>query len=66
MNFEFQNPTRFIFGTGRFSRLGEVVQAHETRTMEDTVRIIHDDNGFLLGRPPMREADMEGVLRPAL
>ena len=30
MNFEFQNPTRLIFGAGTLSRLGEVARAHGT------------------------------------
>ena len=33
MNFEFQNPTRLIFGAGTLSRLGEVVRAHGTRAL---------------------------------
>lgn len=28
MNFEFQNPTRLIFGTGTLVQLGEVVSKH--------------------------------------
>jgi alcohol dehydrogenase len=36
------------------------------RYAEDTVRIIHDDKGFLPGRPPMSSADIEAVLRSAL
>jgi alcohol dehydrogenase YqhD (iron-dependent ADH family) len=37
-----------------------------TRYAQDTVRITHDDKGFLPGRPPMSEADIEAVLRSAL
>lgn len=37
-----------------------------TRYAEDTLRITHDDRGFLPGRPPMSEADLEAVLRSAL
>jgi len=33
MNFEFQNPTRLIFGAGTLSRLGEVVRAIGTRAL---------------------------------
>lgn len=33
MNFEFQNPTRLIFGAGTLARLGEVVRAHGTRAL---------------------------------
>ena len=54
MNFEFQNPTRLIFGAGALSRYAR-----------DTVRIIHDEKGMLPGRPPMSEADIVEVLRSA-
>ena len=30
MNFEFQNPTRLVFGAGVLARLGEVVRPHGT------------------------------------
>ncbi|MGE4552719.1 MAG: iron-containing alcohol dehydrogenase [Desulfovibrionaceae bacterium] len=33
MNFDFQNPTRIIFGAGTLSRLGEVVRAHGTKAL---------------------------------
>lgn len=33
MNFEFQNPTRIMFGAGTLSRLGEVVHAHGKRAL---------------------------------
>jgi alcohol dehydrogenase YqhD (iron-dependent ADH family) len=36
------------------------------RYAEDTVRIIHDENGMLPGRPPMSTEDIEAVLRSAL
>lgn len=32
----------------------------------ETLRIIHDENGMLPGRPPMTEGDIIGVLRSAL
>lgn len=33
MQFEFQNPTRLIFGVGNLSRLGEVVRGHGGRAL---------------------------------
>jgi alcohol dehydrogenase YqhD (iron-dependent ADH family) len=36
------------------------------RYAEETVRIIHDENGLLPGRPPMSKEDIETVLRAAL
>jgi alcohol dehydrogenase len=36
-----------------------------TRYAEDTVRIIHDENGMLPGRPPMSAADIVAVLKAA-
>lgn len=33
MNFEFQNPTRLVFGAGTLSRLGEIVSAHGTKAL---------------------------------
>ncbi|MEJ2696643.1 MAG: iron-containing alcohol dehydrogenase [Candidatus Sulfobium sp.] len=36
------------------------------RYAEDTVRIIHDENGMLPGRPPMSATDIETVLHAAL
>ncbi len=33
MHFEFQNPTRIIFGAGTFSLLGEVVRTHGKRAL---------------------------------
>lgn len=37
-----------------------------TRYAQDTLRIIHDENGNLPGRPAMTEADIVAVLRAAL
>jgi alcohol dehydrogenase len=37
-----------------------------TRYAQDTLRIIHDENGNLPGRPPMTEADIIAVLKAAL
>lgn len=33
MKFEFQNPTRLVFGAGILSRLGELVRAHGSRAL---------------------------------
>ncbi len=33
MKFEFQNPTRIIFGAGKLSKLGEVARAHGKRAL---------------------------------
>ena len=33
MQFEFQNPTRLIFGAGKLARLGEVVSAYGKRAL---------------------------------
>ena len=37
-----------------------------TRYAQDTLRIIHDENGHLPGRPAMTEADIVAVLKAAL
>jgi alcohol dehydrogenase YqhD (iron-dependent ADH family) len=37
-----------------------------TRYARDTLRIVHDENGILPGRPAMSEEDIVGVLRSAL
>ena len=37
-----------------------------TRYAQDTLRIIHDENGNLPGRPAMTEADIIAVLKAAL
>jgi hypothetical protein len=36
------------------------------RYAQDTLRIVHDENGNLPGRPLMSEADIVEVLRSAL
>jgi alcohol dehydrogenase YqhD (iron-dependent ADH family) len=33
MNFEFQNPTRIVFGTGNLSRLGEIVSGYGKKAL---------------------------------
>ena len=37
-----------------------------TRYAQDTLRILHDENGYLPGRPVMSKEDIVGVLRSAL
>jgi alcohol dehydrogenase len=49
----------------RLSQLG-IGEAMLARYAQDTVRIVHDDEGRLPGRPPMREEDIVEVLRSAL
>jgi alcohol dehydrogenase YqhD (iron-dependent ADH family) len=49
----------------RLSELG-IDDALITRYAQDTLRIIHDENGNLPGRPSMTEADIVAVLRSAL
>jgi alcohol dehydrogenase YqhD (iron-dependent ADH family) len=49
----------------RFSELGIDDKLIETYAKE-TLRIIHDENGNLPGRPPMAEADIVEVLRAVL
>ena len=49
----------------RFSDLGINDELIETYARE-TLRIVHDENGLLPGRPPMSEADIVSVLRAAL
>ncbi len=49
----------------RFSDLGIDDKLIETYAME-TLRIIHDENGLLPGRPAMTEADIVAVLQKAL
>jgi alcohol dehydrogenase YqhD (iron-dependent ADH family) len=61
----FEEFLRSIGCPARLSELG-IDDKLITRYAEDTVRIIHDGKGFLPGRPPMSEADIEAVLRSAL
>lgn len=61
----FEEFLRSIGCPTRFSELG-IDDKLISRYAEDTVRIIHDDRGFLPGRPPMSEADIQAVLRSAL
>jgi len=58
----------FLRSIGCPTRLSELGIGDEllSRYAEDTVFIIHDDKGFLPGRPPMSKADIEAVLRSAL
>ncbi|MFZ4526526.1 MAG: NADH-dependent alcohol dehydrogenase, partial [Chlorobium sp.] len=44
----------------------EIGEALLERYAEDTVKIIHDGEGRLPGRPPMSKADIIAVLRSAL
>jgi alcohol dehydrogenase len=46
MNFEFQNPTKIIFGAGTFSRLGEVVRSYGQRALVVTDGGIVRTNGI--------------------
>lgn len=58
----------FLRSTGCPTRLSELKIGDELMTQyaSETVRIIHDDNGRLPGRPPMSESDIVHVLRSAL
>ncbi len=49
----------------RLSEL-EIDDSLITRYAQDTLRIVHDENGNLPARPPMTEADIVNVLRAAL
>ena len=49
----------------RFSELGLGGELFETYA-KDTLKIIHDENGKLFGRPPMSAEDMVEVFRSAL
>jgi alcohol dehydrogenase YqhD (iron-dependent ADH family) len=58
----------FLESIGCPTRLSElnIDDALITRYAQDTLRIIHDENGNLPGRPPMSEADIIAVLKAAL
>ncbi len=58
----------FLKGIGCPTRLSElgIDDALFARYAQDTLRIIHDENGNLPGRPPMAEADIVKVLGAAL
>ena len=49
----------------RLSQLG-IGEAMLSRYARDTVRIVHDEEGLLPGRPPMHESEIVEVLRSAL
>ena len=58
----------FLKGIGCPTRLSELnIDANLiTRYAQDTLRILHDENGNLPGRPAMTEADIVAVLKAAL
>ena len=58
----------FLKGIGCPTRLSElnIDDTQIARYAQDTLRIIHDENGNLPGRPPMSEKDIVAVLRSAL
>ncbi|MDA8123825.1 MAG: iron-containing alcohol dehydrogenase [Deltaproteobacteria bacterium] len=58
----------FLKSIGCPTRLSElkIDDALLARYAQETLRIIHDQNGRLPGRPAMTEADIAGVLRSAL
>ena len=58
----------FLKEIGCPTRLSElqIDDALLTRYAQDTLRVLHDDNGNLPGRPAMSEADIVTVLRAAL
>ncbi len=58
----------FLKSIGCATRLSElkIDDTLITRYAQDTLRIVHDEKGFLPGRPPMSKEDIVGVLRSAL
>jgi alcohol dehydrogenase YqhD (iron-dependent ADH family) len=58
----------FLKRIGCTTRLSELtfVDTLIVRYAQDTLRIVHDENGNLPGRPPMSEKDIVAVLRSAL
>lgn len=61
----FEQFLRSIGCPTRFSELGIGDDLFETYA-RDTLKIIHDENGRLFGRPPMSVEDMVGVFRAAM
>jgi len=59
---------RFLSEIGCPSRLSEVGigDALLTQYAKDAALVLHDAQGRLLGRPPMSQEDIVGVLRAAL
>ncbi len=60
----FEQFLRSIGCPTRFSELGIGDDLFETYA-KDTLKIIHDENGRLFGRPPMSAGDIVGVFRSA-
>jgi alcohol dehydrogenase YqhD (iron-dependent ADH family) len=58
----------FLKSIGCPTRLSElhIDDTQIARYAQDTLRIVHDENGNLPGRPPMSEKDIVAVLRSAL
>ena len=58
----------FLKGIGCPTRLSELKIGEKliARYARETLRIVHDENGHLPGRPAMTEADIVAVLRAAL
>jgi alcohol dehydrogenase YqhD (iron-dependent ADH family) len=58
----------FLKSIGCPTRLSElnIDDTQITRYAQDTLRVIHDENGNLPGRPAMAEADIIAVLNAAL
>jgi len=61
----FESFLRSIGCPTRFSELGIGDELFETYA-RDTLKIVHDENGKLFGRPPLSVQDMVGVFRAAL
>lgn len=61
----FENFLKSIGCPTRLSELG-IGDALFSQYAEDAVLVLHDEDGNLLGRPPMSKKDIVGVLRSAL